>query len=323
MIPLVLFAGGAGFLGAWLISKYGRRFHLEDHPVPRSSHSSPVPKGGGLGLLVAFLLVGWLAHAPKGLLIPGSIVSLLGLAGDRTHIDQKVRLAVQFAAALGSVLSLGLSPIFILPAMVFMVGTANFFNFMDGIDGIAGLAGLVAFGLLGLFAYGRSPTGPEGVVAFGLAAACVGFLPCNLPRAKVFMGDVGSILLGYVFAWGVVRLSRGPVEFLCLCTFLGTFYADELTTMFVRLLDGENLLHAHRRHLYQLLANEKGIAHWKVSLGFALAQLAAGLCVWKLSRLGVGPVLGMLMLFLAPFWAYNFRLRRYLSGANERYSAEH
>ena len=310
MIPAVILAGAAGLLGAGLVSKYGRSLRLEDHPVARSSHSRPVPKGGGIGILAAFLLVCVLAHVPKGLMIPAVIVSLVGLAGDRTHIDPRLRLAVQFAAALVSVLSLHLSPLYILPAMVFMVGTANFFNFMDGIDGIAGLAGLVGFCLLGAFACLRLPAGPEKTVFFALAAACAGFLPFNLPRAKVFMGDVGSILLGYVFAWGVVRLSRSPADFMCLCAFLCTFYADELSTMFVRLRDGENLLRPHRRHLYQLLANEKAVAHWKVSSGYALAQLVVGLCAWQASRQGVGPVLILLACAVMGFCAYNFSFRR-------------
>ena len=323
MILVVLVSGCAGFVGAWLISKYGRSLRLEDYPGPRSSHASPVPKGGGLGVLAAFVLVCILAQAPTGLWIPAVIVSLLGLAGDRAHIEPKVRLAVQFAAALVSVLSLHLAPLYILPAMVFMVGTANFFNFMDGINGIAGLTGVAAFCLLGAFAYARAPSNLEATISFGLAAACVGFLPFNLPRARVFMGDVGSILLGYVFAWAVLRLSASPTCFLCLCAFLFTFYADELTTMFVRLRDGENLLHPHRRHLYQLLVNELGVAHWKVSLGYALAQIAVGLCAWQFSRQGAGAILVMLVFASVLFWAYTSRLRYRLSGDCERYPIEH
>jgi Fuc2NAc and GlcNAc transferase len=71
------------------------------------------------------------------------------------------------------------------------------------------------------------------------------------------MGDVGSILLGFVFAAIVVMLSERFLDFVCLAGFLLPFYADELTIIFVRLKDGEDLLHAHRRHLYQLMANEK------------------------------------------------------------------
>ena len=75
------------------------------------------------------------------------------------------------------------------------------------------------------------------------------------------MGDVGSILLGFVFAAMVVVLSKSFLDFVCLWSFIFPFYADELSTMAVRIKDGENLLRPHRRHLNQLLANEKGIAY--------------------------------------------------------------
>ena len=91
------------------------------------------------------------------------------------------------------------------------------------------------------------------------------------------MGDVGSVLLGFVFASLVVWLSKSLLDFLCLIAFMLPFYADELTTTGVRLKNGENLLHAHRRHFYQLLANERGIAHWKVSVGYGLLQILVGI----------------------------------------------
>ena len=95
------------------------------------------------------------------------------------------------------------------------------------------------------------------------------------------MGDVGSILLGFVFAGMVVFLSGNLLDFICMAGFLFPFYADELNTMIVRLRDGENLTKPHRRHLYQLLANEYGIAHWKVSLGYGLFQLIVGISIRK------------------------------------------
>ena len=90
------------------------------------------------------------------------------------------------------------------------------------------------------------------------------------------MGDTGSILLGFVFASMVTWLSDSLVNFLCLVSFLFLFYADEITSSIIRLKDGENLWTPHRRHLYQILANEYGVAHWKVSLGYGLAQLFVG-----------------------------------------------
>jgi hypothetical protein len=161
----------------------------------------------------------------------------------------------------------------------FIVGTANFYNFMDGINGIAGLTGVVGFALVAAYIYLTNKPGPLGEVALGISLACLGFLPFNVPRARVFMGDVGSILLGGAFGCLVYLAAANFWDFACLAAFLFPCYADELTTILVRLRDGERLTQAHRRHLYQLLANEKGWPHWQVSLGFGVLQLLVGLTV--------------------------------------------
>jgi Fuc2NAc and GlcNAc transferase len=147
---------------------------------------------------------------------------------------------------------------------------------MDGINGIAGITGVVGFGLVAVFA-GLSGTNEAYLIlALCMMLACLGFLPFNMPKARVFMGDVGSILLGFVYAGLVVGFSHSLNDFVVLCLFLFPFYADELTTEYVRLRDGENLLKPHRRHIYQLLANEMEIAHWKVSVGYGVLQVVVG-----------------------------------------------
>ena len=150
---------------------------------------------------------------------------------------------------------------------------------MDGINGIAGITGVVGFGLLA-FSATLSAVSPSFVtLAICMALSCLGFLPFNIPKARVFIGDVGSILLGFVFAGMVAWLSKSLLDFFCLASFLFPFYADELTTMGVRLKDGEKLFNPHRKHLYQLLANELKIAHWKVAVGYGILQLVVGLSV--------------------------------------------
>ncbi len=122
--------------------------------------------------------------------------------------------------------------------IVFIVGTANFFNFMDGINGIAGISGAIGFGLLAFSTYKNHP---EIALLATTMALVGGLLPFNLPRARVYMGDVGSVLLGSVFAGLVFLSSHSWSDFLCLASLLFPFYADELTTMFARLRAGENL----------------------------------------------------------------------------------
>jgi len=103
-----------------------------------------------------------------------------------------------------------------------------------------------------------------------MAWACGGFLPFNLPKDRVFMGDVGSILLGFVYACLVVCFAKTFGDFVVLIGFLFPFYADELVIMYVRIRDGQSLTLPHRRHLYQLIANELNISHWKVSAAFGV-----------------------------------------------------
>ena len=102
---------------------------------------------------------------------------------------------------------------------------------MDGINGIAGITGVVAFGLIALFA--ALSGGSDSFIILGvcMGLACMGFLPFNVQnKARVFMGDVGSVLLGFVYAGLVVGLSYSLNDFMVLCAFLFPFYADELTT---------------------------------------------------------------------------------------------
>jgi Fuc2NAc and GlcNAc transferase len=288
---------GLGAAGAWLIAEIPFREHLLDAPNERSSHTELTPRGGGVGILAAFIAAGLTLRIPTTFLFGAVLVSIVSLYGDYIRVSVKFRLAVQLAAAMLFLFPLlpGLSDHFarssfsfsplifflILPLiLLFIIGTANFYNFMDGINGIAGLSGVIAFGLLGVYTLYLAPAGtyPAALpqLCICIALACLAYLPFNMPRARVFMGDVGSVLLGFVFAAMVVLLARNYHEMACFAGLLFPFYADELTTMAIRVRDHENLFRPHRRHLYQLLANEAGIAHWKVTLLYAVTQFVVG-----------------------------------------------
>ena len=208
------------------------------------------------------------------------------------------------------------NPLWYLPWLliwtVFIVGTGNFYNFMDGINGIAGITGIIGFGLLSGYIFMHDGHAVLSTLALCMSLSCLGFLPLNMPTAKVFMGDIGSILLGSVFASLVFLASKTALDFLCMVSFLFTFYADEFATMFVRLRDGENLTQAHRRHIYQLLANEKGIAHWKVSVGFGFLQLAVGVGAIFVKPFGARAVFLVLLLCFITFVAVSLYLRSFL-----------
>ena len=124
------------------------------------------------------------------------------------------------------------------------------------------------------------------------------------------MGDAGSILLGFVFAAMVVVLSNDFLGFVCLTSFIFPFYADEMITMAIRIRVGENLMQAHRIHLFQLLANEKGVAHWKISAGYGIFQLFVGLGVLFLRPFGIFAVLTFLTACFLGFSWISFRVRK-------------
>ena len=269
--------------GAFFISRLGKRLGLIDKPNQRSSHSFPVPRGGGIGIFTAFILVSFFIGYDILFIFLAGITGLLGLMEDRFALSSKLRLLVQLIIAGSVVLTFRGVPdsiteiLFFATLIFFITGTANFYNFMDGINGIAGLTGIVSFGLLALFCSFIVNEPDIALVSIALLSACIGFLPFNCPRAKVFMGDVGSVFLGFVFASFVVKLSLSFNMFLCLVMFLCTFYADAILTIIFRWRRGENLMQAHRSHLYQYMSNELAIPHWKVASLYAAFQLIFGL----------------------------------------------
>lgn len=296
VLPFVLAAGGA-----WLMSRYAFRFGLIDLPNDRSSHGLPTPRGGGIGILAAFFIVSMTLKIAYLFWLPATFLSLISFFDDTLDLSPAKRLACQFFAALAVVLPVTnslpvaswMQALLVCSLAVFIVGSANFYNFMDGINGIAAMTGVVAFSLLA-FVAAKKGGGADPILFMALAAACLGFLPFNVPRARVFMGDVGSVLLGFVFASAVLRLSGSPAEFIALTGCLFPFYADCLSTLYVRWRSGERLSQAHRRHLYQIMANQRRIPHWQISGGYCLLQSCIG---------GISIFLSHNHLYLAAFLA--------------------
>ena len=306
-----------GVAGAWSIAEYGMKLSLMDKPNSRSSHEMITPKGGGIGILTAFFVGSIVLSIPKGFWMPAVLLSMFSFWGDRSEIKPKVRLLFQLVA--GTVLLIGIitekgagfTAHALMPLMlVFVVGTANFYNFMDGINGIAGITGFIGFGLTGYYALNFGNSSSLSYIANCISLACLGFLPFNVPKAKVFMGDVGSILLGFVFSGLVVYISQNVLDFVCLMSFLFPFYADELITMGIRLKNKEHLTKAHRRHLYQILANEYDISHWKVSAGYGLFQLIIGISILLVKNMGLIKVISVLVLYGCFFAICSFIFRK-------------
>ncbi|WP_167496454.1 glycosyltransferase family 4 protein [Desulfopila sp. IMCC35006] len=302
------------------MSRYAFSLGLVDFPNSRSSHTSPTPRGGGVGLLLAFFVVSvFLTHASESLWLPATFLALVSFFDDRLDLSPRARLLFQLGAAAIMVLGAGVNEfsyldlIFIPFWLLFIVGTANFYNFMDGINGIAGITGVVGFGLAAAFIRIVDADSTLFFLSLAMSAACAGFLPFNLPKARVFMGDVGSILLGFVFAGITFTLSNDLGSFLCFLAFMFPFYADALSTLFVRWRDGEKLTQAHRCHLYQVLANDCALPHWLVSCGYGFVQLVVGITMlWAWNR-GLWNQLVVLALCSVIFMGFTCWVRKKVS----------
>lgn len=287
-----------------------------DMPGERSSHVRPTPKGGGVGFVLAFVWVALTVGLLSFFWLPILALAALSFVNDLRSISAGTRLIAQFAAAffvLGSAWWTGLVswPVLALfPALFFVVGTTNCYNFMDGINGLAGITGLIAFASLLIFG-GTAVSLPDfSYPIMAVIGAILAFLPFNLPRARLFMGDVGSIFLGFLFAVMLCLLARSWTDFLVFASFLFPFYADEAVTVVERLWRGESLLAPHRRHLYQFLANELGIPHWKVSAAYGVIQILVAVLVVIVGKHGFWSVLGIDVALLSIWATVHYFLKR-------------
>ena len=307
-----------GVTASWIVFKYGGMIGSIDIPNNRSSHNKDVPKGGGFGILLALVFFSLSLKIPIFIWLPGLIISLTSFwGGDRHCLSVKQRLFIHFGCSLlFSILFLyskqaGFETyIFCFPISVFIVGTANFYNFMDGIDGIAGITGFLGFSLVAFYTKISGMEPIYGALSLSMAFACLGFLLFNTPKAKIFLGDVGSILLGFVFACLIIVLSKDLMDFFVMAGFLAPFYFDEIFTMVFRIKNKEPLIKPHRKHIYQILANEAGIGHCKVSLGYGFLQLIIGLSAILIKPAGMFFLLGTYLVYCVIFAGFSIIVRR-------------
>lgn len=283
----------AGFFLAMFLTNLVRRYALSrsllDMPNDRSSHSVPTPRGGGLAIAVTLALgaallafFGILSRdAAWAFLGGGALVAGVGWLDDHRHVPPGWRALAHVCAAVWALYWLGGLPQVdvgghswhlgwpgSLLALFGMVWLINLYNFMDGIDGIAGVEAVTA-GLGGavLLAWGGAPG--LAMMSALLAAACGGFLRWNWSPAKIFMGDIGSGLLGYCFAvLALAGENSGSLPVLVWLLLLGVFMMDATFTLMRRVMRGERWYTAHRGHAYQRLV-QLGYPHYRVSLGVA------------------------------------------------------
>ncbi len=313
LIAGLLFA--AVMVGSRVVMRYALRRRILDQPNQRSSHTVPVPRLGGAAFVPLLLsalgcvwLVPWKPDAPIVALMLGiCVVFTVSVFDDVFSLPIWVRFGGQLLASGGFVVSAvaangawlehyysglnsftvqaaemdwGVKSFLLMLLTVWLVGSVNIYNFMDGIDGIAGVQAVIAG--LAWWWWGQW-SGSAMASALGLlsAAAAAGFLTINWPPAKMFMGDAGSTVLGFLLAAAPVLAavqSRVAFDRLLIAAALALwpFLVDGTFTILRRLGRRENILQAHRSHLYQRLVIA-GQTHRRVTLVYgALAAAGVG-----------------------------------------------
>jgi Fuc2NAc and GlcNAc transferase len=286
LLILAVSVAGAWFSMCALVPLLRMRGVL-DIPNNRSSHRVVTPRGGGTGIIVGMacgLVASWAVGQPlpRGELFVGvALVALIGFADDcGENVPVVARMTVQAVSAAVIVITAGGLPQMPLPppldvplgragsllAILWIITVTNIYNFLDGIDGFAGLQGVIAALGIALMAF------LEGVwavtaLALAIAGGCVGFLAHNWHPARIFMGDVGSGTLGFLFAalpFEMPPADRGVAVFSTVL-FLWFFLSDGTFTLLQRIKRGERPWEGHRSHLYQHLV-KTGLRHDQVTL---------------------------------------------------------
>lgn len=307
MIYIILFL--FSLLLTYFIKNYAIKKSLVDIPNERSSHTTATPHGGGIAIAVSWFMgisylfyVGDIDNSLYFALMVGVIISVVSYLDDLFELSAKVRLLVQTSVAiLGLYFVGGLEELdlFIFSidnqivtnifAFFMIVWFINLYNFLDGIDGYAG-SEAVFLGVAGFLLFG----GGHFLV---LVVAVLGFLVWNWHKAKIFMGDVGSTLIGYNIA--IFTIYYANIESTNLWVWIilfGLFWFDATLTLLRRYKNSEKLSQAHKKHAYQRLT-QSGLTHDKVVILAMIINLVLFSLVYFIDSVFVAFILSMILLF--------------------------
>jgi UDP-GlcNAc:undecaprenyl-phosphate/decaprenyl-phosphate GlcNAc-1-phosphate transferase len=313
-------------LGTWVTRLLVRKHRLLDVPNQRSSHKIPTPTLGGVGIIIGFwvgmgvwygfLPVIYREILPINELLLANAILLFTVVDDWGHplsVFEKIILEI-LAAGICIYLDFYFQWLTIpfigqiqlgywgIPLTVFwFLFLCNMFNFMDGIDGITGGMTFVIVGTIGWVAW-QIDAVPTVVVATCLGAAVSGFLVFNIPPASIFMGDIGSLFIGFFIGALGIMCEKAGIPIWVLGALLGYYLVDVIYTMLRRVINGENILTAHRKHLYQRL-NSIGWSHSLIDVTACFITLLLGwggvaslyevpIAAWILFMVGIGLLLG-------------------------------
>ena len=297
---VLLFALAMSWWGTERVRQFAIARALLDVPNERSLHTTPTPRGGGLAIAAVVLvgvlgaaLAGWVSWEVAVAFVPsGAAMAALGWLDDRRSLSAGLRLFVHVLAASWVVYWFG-------PVRALSIGTAsldlgwlatplsilgvvwlvNVFNFMDGIDGLAATEAIMVGVAAALLSWHRGHLEVAWLAAL-IAAASAGFLPWNWMPARIFMGDAGSIFLGFMLgALTLLADGRGALPATAWIVLLGAFVADATLTLMRRVVRREPLAEAHRTHAYQR-AVQSGWSHARVSAGIMILNVTFAALVW-------------------------------------------
>ncbi|QOY73280.1 glycosyltransferase family 4 protein [Pseudomonas sp. OST1909] len=316
-IAIISIASSILFTG--LLRRYALQRNVLDIPNSRSSHSVPTPRGGGLAIVLGFLISLGLMRSFDLIdnafflasFLAGITVAALGFLDDHGHIPARWRLLGHFLSAIWAVYWIGgLPPVTIFGlhvnlgwiggalAVLYAVWMLNLYNFMDGIDGLASAEAICACSSAALIYW---MLGYEELLwpPIYLALATAGFFYWNFPKARIFMGDAGSGFLGITLA--IISLKAASFSSTLLWVWLillGVFIVDATFTLMRRLLRGEKVYEAHRSHAYQY-ASRRFNAHVPVTLCVILINLVwLAPIAWLVAFDRIDGAVGMLIAYV-------------------------
>lgn len=280
MVFLLIFFGMKYFINYLINNK------ILDTPNERSNHQNPMPKGGGLLIIIAILIgciISNTINIEMILLLLGSLfLSIIGFIDDRFNLSIVLRLVCQVFVTTIMIINIQNDDILIfqryLPSYcikfiiaIILIGFMNCFNFMDGIDGLASSEAIhISFNIL-ILSSSFLLTQELKKLCLIITTANLTFLKWNWHKAKIFMGDSGSIPLGFILGWMLIKLALSGAIILSIIIPL-YFLSDTLITMIKRLYDGEKIWQGHSRHFYQI-AVRNGANHASVVMYIMIANI--------------------------------------------------
>ena len=321
-VLLVIAATLLGFTASYaltgLVRTYAERTKMLDTPNDRTLHEGDIPRGGGLSIVVVMLIcLAMLGYVyPNVVVLPVMAVTatlgVLGWTDDKFGLGPSLKIGVQIIVAVYAVIAVGsagavsiagyevefggLSAIL---SVLWIVWMTNAYNFMDGIDGIAGShTAIVAF-VIGVW-FALDHNAAMALFCYAIMAASLGFLIWNWSPARIFMGDVGSVTLGGVFAvLAIVGYVQDGVPLTAYIILFGVFLFDTIVTLIKRLVEGKVVWNPHREHFYQRAAST-GLGHAFVTVSVIVATLVlavlATLEKYQVAPTWLWPFLAVVML---------------------------